>query len=122
MTRSKTGRDYFVRTNAAAMVFVVLGLGFFTITVFKPEIIPYGSLGPFGNFVKNLVDNYPQALYKGYILALALHVGEGFLTQSICSSKGITDGTTRLKWFMQTLFFGIFSLYHLLVYNPKKTK
>ncbi|XP_026209693.1 transmembrane protein 254 [Anabas testudineus] len=116
------GSDYFRRTSLFWIVAVTLGMGYFTCTVFVPEIIPFEQLGAFGTFCKHLVDNHAGIMYKGWWAAWAVHTFEAFIALKVCSNKGINNTATRYLWFIQTILFGFASLGLLLKYNPEHRK
>ncbi|KAK9541948.1 hypothetical protein VZT92_001959 [Zoarces viviparus] len=116
------GCDYFKRTSTFWIVSVILGMGYFTCIVFAPETIPFQHLGSFGSFCRHLVDNYAGLMYKGWWAAWAIHVYEAYLALRMCSTKGISDTTTRCLWFVQTFLFGFASLGLLLKYDPERPK
>ncbi|XP_045139466.1 transmembrane protein 254-like [Echinops telfairi] len=90
--------------------------------VFWPQSIPYQSLGPLGPFTQYLVDHHQTLMHNGYWLAWLIHVGESLYAMVLCKYKGITNGRTRLLWFIQTFLFGIASLSILIAYRPKHKK
>ncbi|KAJ0004943.1 hypothetical protein NQD34_011157 [Periophthalmus magnuspinnatus] len=114
--------NYFRRTSLPWMICITLSMGFFTCTVYAPEVIPYDKLGPFGTFTRYLVDNHPDILYKGWWAASGIHVFEALYSQKVCSNKGIHGLNARLLWFGQTLLFGFASLGLLLKFDPKRPK
>ncbi|XP_020791418.1 transmembrane protein 254 [Boleophthalmus pectinirostris] len=114
--------NYFRRSSVFWMSVVTVSMGFFTCTVYAPEVIPYDKLGPFGTFTKYLVDNHADILYKGWWAAFAIHVFEAVYSQKVCSDKGIHGLTARLLWFGQTFLFGFASLGILLKFDPKRPK
>ncbi|XP_077988072.1 transmembrane protein 254-like [Glandiceps talaboti] len=123
MTRNtKEQSDYFVVTPTRWIILITFGMSFFTLTCFRPDLIPYKYLGPFGTFDKYLVDNHSQLLRQGYVLAWGIHITESFLTIPMCRKRRITDVSARVKWFVQTLLFGIGSLHYLMKYKPNKMK
>ncbi|XP_034408010.1 transmembrane protein 254 [Cyclopterus lumpus] len=116
------GCDYFKRTTLFWIVFVILGMGYFTCIVFAPENIPFQHLGPFGTFCRHLVDNYSGIMYKGWWAAWAIHVIEAYVALRVCSNKGISDTATCCLWVVQTFLFGFASLGLLLKYDPERPK
>ncbi|XP_040035172.1 transmembrane protein 254-like [Gasterosteus aculeatus] len=116
------GCDYFKRTSTFWIVFVILGMGYYTWIVFAPETIPFEQLGPFGSFCRHLVDNYAGIMYKGWWASWAIHVTEAYIALRVCSNKGISDAATRFLWAVQTFLFGFASLGLLIKYDPKRPK
>ncbi|XP_037639378.1 transmembrane protein 254 [Sebastes umbrosus] len=116
------GGDYFKRTSLFWIVFVILGMGYFTCIVFAPEKIPFEYLGAFGTFCSYLVENYSGLMYKGWWAAWAIHVYEAYVALKMCRTKGINDTTTRWLWGVQTFLFGFASLGLLLKYDPERPK
>ncbi|XP_051284014.1 transmembrane protein 254 [Dicentrarchus labrax] len=116
------GGDYFKRTSLFWVVSVTLAMGFFTCTVFAPEVIPFQHLGPFGTFCRYLVDNYADIMYKGWWAAWIIHAFEAFVALRMCTDKGISSASTRCMWFGQTFLFGFASLGLLLKYDPERPK
>ncbi|XP_075790883.1 transmembrane protein 254 isoform X2 [Pelodiscus sinensis] len=93
---------YFRRTSPFWVGAIAVSLSYFAWAVFLPSTIPYHNLGPLGHLTKYLVDNHPKLLYNGI--------------------KGITDPSVQCRWFIQTFFFGVASLSHLLAYKPPPKK
>ncbi|XP_012717841.2 transmembrane protein 254 isoform X1 [Fundulus heteroclitus] len=116
------GSDYFKRTSLFWIVSVTVAAGYFSFTVFAPEKVPFGQLGPFGSFCRYLVDNHGDLMYKGWWAAFAIHVAEAVYALKVCSAKGISSPTARFLWFFQTFLFGFASLGLLLKYDPKRLK
>ncbi|XP_078459614.1 transmembrane protein 254 [Lampetra planeri] len=115
------GPQYFRRTGLGAVTAICLGLGLYTTVVLAPKSIPYESLGFFGSFLQYLTVNHYSKLYFGYYLTWIIHGVEALYTYKLASDKGLT-APTRLKWSLQTLLFGIFSLKYLNAYQPPKPK
>ncbi|XP_060549680.1 transmembrane protein 254 isoform X1 [Pantherophis guttatus] len=88
--------------------------------VLAPSRIPYDGLGPLGRFTRYLQENHKPVFHVGYAVIWLLHIGEACLSIWLCNKKGITESKTQLRWFVQTLLCGLFSLYFLLVYKPPK--
>ncbi|XP_051503969.1 transmembrane protein 254-like [Myxocyprinus asiaticus] len=109
---------YFRRSSLFWIVTVTLSLGFYTWTVFWPQDVPYGSLGPLGALAKHLVDYHYSVMYYGWWLTWVIHVCEALYALKVCSDKGIDSTSARLMWFGQTFLFGIASLSLLLKYKP----
>ncbi|KAF7652577.1 hypothetical protein LDENG_00095130 [Lucifuga dentata] len=116
------GCDYFERTRLFWIITVTISMGYFTCIVFVPEKIPYESLGLFGTFSRNLVDNHADIMYKGWVAGWIVHFFEAIIAMRLCSQKGITDTATSFLWFIQTLLFGFASLALLIKYDPKHPK
>lgn len=112
------GCSYFRRSSLLWVGIVAFSLGFFTWTVFWPQDVPYGSLGPLGALAKHLVDHHYPVLYYGWYLTWVVHVLEALYALKLCSDKGIDSTSTRLLWFAQTFLFGFASLGLLLKYKP----
>ncbi|XP_032814908.1 transmembrane protein 254 [Petromyzon marinus] len=115
------GPEYFRRTGLGAVTAISLGLGLYTAVVLAPKSIPYESLGFFGSFLQYLTVNHYGKLYFGYYLTWIIHGVEALYTYKLAGDKGLTS-STRLKWSLQTLLFGIFSLKFLNAYQPPKPK
>ncbi|XP_078721328.1 transmembrane protein 254 isoform X2 [Lampetra fluviatilis] len=115
------GPQYFRRTGLGAVTAICLGLGLYTTVVLAPKSIPYESLGFFGSFLQYLTVNHYSKLYFGYYLTWIIHGVEALYTYKLAGDKGLT-APTRLKWSLQTLLFGIFSLKYLNAYQPPKPK
>ncbi|XP_060549682.1 transmembrane protein 254-like isoform X2 [Pantherophis guttatus] len=98
--RSHDPATYFRRTRPFVVLVIVGWMLYYGCAVLAPSRIPYDGLGPLGKFTQYLQENHKPVF----------HVGK----------KGITDSKTQLRWFIQTLVCGIFSLYFLLVYKPPK--
>ncbi|XP_051897520.1 transmembrane protein 254 [Pristis pectinata] len=113
---------YFKRISFFWMAVITGSFGYFTLLMFWPQTIPYKSLGLWGNFSKYLVDKYHPHLYIGYWLAWLVHIAEALYSVKLCSDKGITSLSTRIKWAFQTFLFGITSLQLLLSYKPEQKK
>ncbi|XP_060096748.1 transmembrane protein 254-like [Heteronotia binoei] len=114
---------FFRRSRPLWMALVAAGMGYYGWAVFSPKTIPYDSLGPLGTFTSYLVENHKVWLNVGYGISWLIHVVETVYALKLCRDKGITDGSTQLRWAIQTFLFGIASLSHLLNYDPlKETK
>ncbi|XP_067277574.1 transmembrane protein 254 [Pseudorasbora parva] len=113
------GCSYFRRSSLFWVAIVGLSLGFFTWTVFWPQDVPYGSLGPLGALAKYLVDNHYPVMYYGWYLTWVVHALEALYALKLCSDKGIDNTSTRLLWFAQTFLFGLASLGLLIKYKPE---
>ncbi|XP_016371887.1 transmembrane protein 254 [Sinocyclocheilus rhinocerous] len=83
MARSD-GSSYFRRSSLFWMVVVTLSLSFFTWTVFWPQDLPYGSLGPLGALAKHLVDYHYPVLYYGWFLTWVIHLFEALFALKVC--------------------------------------
>ncbi|XP_032087421.1 transmembrane protein 254 [Thamnophis elegans] len=118
--RSHNSATYFRRTRPFFMAVIAGGMLYYGCAVFAPSIIPYDGLGPLGRFTKYLQENHKPVFHAGYGVAWLIHIGEACLSIWLCNMKGITERKTQLKWFVQTLLFGIASLNFLLVYKPPK--
>ncbi|XP_050982193.1 transmembrane protein 254 isoform X3 [Labeo rohita] len=92
------GYSYFRRSSLFWMVTVTISLSFYTWTVFWPQDVPYGSLGPLGALAKHLVDNHYPVLYYGWFLTWAIHLFEALFALKICSClDSHSDGTHSLQ-------------------------
>ncbi|XP_069467133.1 transmembrane protein 254 [Ambystoma mexicanum] len=109
---------YFRRSSLLWMVLISLSMGFFALTVFWPQHVPYQQLGPIGPFVRYLVQNHHPWLYFGFWTSWAIHVMEAVYTIRLCSVKGITDTRARSLWIVQSFLFGIASVSLLLAFKP----
>ncbi|XP_058045509.1 transmembrane protein 254 isoform X3 [Ahaetulla prasina] len=118
--RSHDPATYFRRTRPFLVVVIVGAMLYYGCAVLAPSRIPYDGLGPLGRFTQYLQENHKRVFHVGYAVAWLLHIGEACLSIWLCNKKGITDSKTQLRWFVQTLLCGIFSLYFLLVYKPPK--
>uniref|UniRef100_A0A673HQ27 Transmembrane protein 254 n=1 Tax=Sinocyclocheilus rhinocerous TaxID=307959 RepID=A0A673HQ27_9TELE len=84
MARSD-GSSYFRRSSLFWMVVVTLSLSFFTWTVFWPQDLPYGSLGPLGALAKHLVDYH----YPVWFLTWVIHLFEALFALKVCREREI---------------------------------
>ncbi|XP_052007211.1 transmembrane protein 254 isoform X2 [Xyrauchen texanus] len=75
---------YFRRSSLFWIVTVTLSLGFYTWTVFWPQDVPYGSLGPLGALAKHLVDDHYSVMYYGWWLTWVIHVFEALYALKVC--------------------------------------
>uniref|UniRef100_A0A8D0BC48 Transmembrane protein 254 n=1 Tax=Salvator merianae TaxID=96440 RepID=A0A8D0BC48_SALMN len=120
---SQRADTYFHLTRPFWMLLILFGMSYYGWAVFSPSTIPYKRIGPLGTFTKFLLENHETAFQIGYLIAWLIHIGEALYAYKLCKSKDITDSSTLTKWVLQTLLFGIASLYYLLIYKPqKKTK
>ncbi|XP_066478021.1 transmembrane protein 254 [Tiliqua scincoides] len=119
---SEDPSKYFRRTKLHWMVAIATGLAFYTWAVFAPHSFPHTYLGPFGTFMKYMIDNHNTLLKIGYVGCWLIHVAEAFISFKLFEVKGITDTVTKLKWFIQTIFFGFGSFGLLLAYDPQKRR
>merc|ERR1711894_184201 len=111
--------DYFRYPGIVWIALVPAGLSLLTVATLKPEWIPYDTLGPVGTLTLYLVKNFPSVLTGTCITAWLLHVGEAVYANQLCEEKQLSDGA-KLKWTIQTFLYGMFSLKHLVYYEPKR--
>nr|XP_033798167.1 LOW QUALITY PROTEIN: transmembrane protein 254 [Geotrypetes seraphini] len=116
------GNTYFRRVSLFWMMVVSLLLGFFTWMFFLAFKHSVHDLGPAGSFIQYLVDNHYRWLYWGFLVSWGIHIIEAFYAMKLCSVKGITNPRIQLQWVLQTLLFGITSLYLLMNYRPGQLK
>ncbi|XP_034279337.1 transmembrane protein 254 isoform X2 [Pantherophis guttatus] len=119
-SRSHDPATYFRRTRPFLAMVIVGGMLYYGCAVLAPSRIPYDGLGPLGRFTRYLQENHKPVFHVGYAVIWLLHIGEACLSIWLCNKKGITESKTQLRWFVQTLLCGLFSLYFLLVYKPPK--
>ncbi|XP_029465345.1 transmembrane protein 254 [Rhinatrema bivittatum] len=113
---------YFRRPSLFWMTVITLSMGFFMWTVFWPTQIPFQHLGPAGSLIKYLVDYHYKWLYWGFWTACGIHVAEALYSFRLCNAKGITDNQAQVQWVLQTMLFGMASLFLLQSYKPEKLK
>ncbi|KAM9804255.1 transmembrane protein 254-like [Neosynchiropus ocellatus] len=114
--------DFFRVVGFSKCITGTLINGFFTSLAFAPELLPLSYLGPLGSFLGNLVDNNSVGLVHLWWFLFGLHVAEAALALRVCTDKGIRGGAVRSLWFLQTVFFGYFSLEMLFDYHPDRPK
>uniref|UniRef100_A0A8C1L7U7 Transmembrane protein 254 n=1 Tax=Cyprinus carpio TaxID=7962 RepID=A0A8C1L7U7_CYPCA len=117
MARSDGG-SYFRRSSLFWMVVVTGFLSFYTWTVFWPQDVPYGLLGPLGALAKYFVDYHYPVMYYGWFMTWVIHLFEALFALKLCSDKGIDSTSARLMWVAQTFLFGLGSLGLLIKYKP----
>ncbi|XP_003133135.1 transmembrane protein 254 [Phacochoerus africanus] len=122
MGKATRDQTYFQRSSLFWVTIITVSFGYYTWMVFWPESIPYQSLGPLGPFTRYLLDHHHTLLHNGYWLAWLIHVVETLYAMVLCKSKGITNTSTQLLWFLQTFLFGMASLYYLITYRPRRQK
>lgn len=111
--------DFFQAANPFWYVLCDGGLLQLAVLVFYPNVMPYESLGFYGQFTKYLAYNYHTLLWSVFWIATFLHVFEAGLAIRICRQLKMSLPTT-LKWFAQTFFLGYPSLGKLKKYAQKK--
>ncbi|XP_064649787.1 transmembrane protein 254-like [Lineus longissimus] len=111
--------QYFRVAHPIWQVLILVGLTIVTLCPFRPDLIPYQYMGPFGWFVNWLNTTYPNVVFAIFVVAFILHVGEALFAIKLCQDKMI-ESPAKWKWTVQTFFFGIASLGILLKYKPKK--
>ncbi|XP_050982191.1 transmembrane protein 254 isoform X1 [Labeo rohita] len=92
------GYSYFRRSSLFWMVTVTISLSFYTWTVFWPQDVPYGSLGPLGALAKHLVDNHYPVLYYGWFLTWAIHLFEALFALKICRCELMDWSGVNYLW------------------------
>ncbi|XP_020658199.2 transmembrane protein 254 [Pogona vitticeps] len=119
---SQSPSNYFRRIHPLLIALSVLIILYANWIVFLPATIPYDCLGVLGTFSKYLVENYYKLLKTGYWLSVVSLLVEGLYAVKLCREKGITDVSTQLQWFVQTLLLGAPSLFYLLRYKRQKKR
>uniref|UniRef100_A0ACB8F875 Uncharacterized protein n=1 Tax=Sphaerodactylus townsendi TaxID=933632 RepID=A0ACB8F875_9SAUR len=122
MTANQRPDTWFRATRPVWMAVIAAGMGSSGWVVISPATIPYDYLGPLGTFTHYLVENHKLWLKVGYGIAWLIHISEALYALKLCRDKGITDPLTQFRWAVQTLLFGIASLYYLLSYKPPRKK
>ncbi|XP_062987746.1 transmembrane protein 254 [Elgaria multicarinata webbii] len=117
---SSSPSTYFQRASPFWMVLIAAGMSYYGWAVISPSTIPYDYLGPLATLTKYLVKNHNIVFQLGYVIAWMVHVWEAFYALKLCKTKGITDFSTQLWWFVQTFLFGVASLHYLLQYEPQR--
>lgn len=110
---------YFQRANPLWYIPIIGGLANFAIVTFWPSIMPFDSLGSYGQFTKYLAYNHHFSLVCGFWIAIFLHFLEAMIARRICQRLKI-DAENSSRWFVQTLFLGYVSLGKLRKYAAKK--
>ncbi|XP_042625509.1 transmembrane protein 254-like [Cyprinus carpio] len=83
MARSDGG-SYFRRSSLFWMVVVTGFLSFYTWTVFWPQDVPYGLLGPLGALAKYFVDYHYPVMYYGWFMTWVIHLFEALFALKLC--------------------------------------
>ncbi|CAF3101988.1 unnamed protein product [Rotaria socialis] len=108
-----------VRANSLWYIPIIGGLVQFAIVTFRPNLMPYEILGPYGQFTKFLAYNHHCSLVWGFWIAIGLHFLEAVIAYRICRKLHI-DAFNTIRWFLQTLSLGYVSLGKLRKYAAKK--
>ena len=114
-------KSYFEYGNPLISLAIIVGLLICHCGCYCPHIIPDQYMGPIGWLYRFLVYTHPVAIQITYHVALVVHFAEAVYSIHLMNSKGITDFSTRVKWFIQTLLFGFNSLHFLVKYKAKNT-
>ncbi|XP_060622836.2 transmembrane protein 254-like [Anolis sagrei] len=109
---------YFRRTPLILMLLIGGVNAYHAWTLFAPQTIPYDKLGPLGTLTKYLLEHYNTQLRIWFVTVWILHALWAFIVLKLCKEKGITDHTTQVRWFAQTITFGLNSLFFLWIYKP----
>ncbi|XP_008121870.1 transmembrane protein 254-like [Anolis carolinensis] len=109
---------YFRRTPLILMLMIGGTNAFHAWTFFAPQTIPYDKLGPLGTLTKYLLEHYNTPLRIWFVTIWILHTLFAFIVLKLCKEKGITDRMTQVRWFAQTVTYGLNSLFFLWIYKP----
>nr|CAB3267085.1 transmembrane protein 254-like [Phallusia mammillata] len=101
---------FFKSPHILWMFLVLAGMFLCHCGCYRPQSVPDKHMGPVGALYRLLVYTYPSAIQVIYHCALLIHFAEALYSIHLTSKYGITDKSTRFKWFVQTLLFGVFSL------------
>jgi len=71
-----------------------------------PYVIPFKSLGPFGEYSYYLISNYRLLLFIILWSIFLVHIYEAFNARQICRQLNIDQELTYL-WIIQTLIIGL---------------
>ncbi|GAV05688.1 hypothetical protein RvY_15781 [Ramazzottius varieornatus] len=105
-------KTFFQVTELKWMFLISAGLGMLVWSWLSPLTIPGPGgwyLGPLGALGQYLGVYYPAVVRAIVYLTSLVHVGEALFAVKLCRDSNLTR-TTALKWFVQTLCFGIASL------------
>ncbi|XP_031554892.1 transmembrane protein 254-like [Actinia tenebrosa] len=107
--------DFFEFASSTWYALILSAVTLFWMVCFHPDLIPYSSLGPIGNFLFYLKDNYAKALEAGFRIMVLIHATEAFASYRLCRQLKFSMKTT-MKWTIQTLFLGFASFGIILKY------
>lgn len=113
---------YFVKPNPILAAVIVFGLWLACCMCLSPHSVPSQHMwyiGEIYNFLTFRAD--PVWKWTLCIAALVVHIVESIISIHVTAKKGVTDPTTRFKWWLSTLILGIFSMRHLLKLEDEKT-
>ncbi|RDD46675.1 Transmembrane protein 254c [Trichoplax sp. H2] len=100
-------------------VTIVFGLSFFYMETYRPDLIPYKSLGPLGDPLIKLRENYLTSLDIGFKVAVGLHILEATYAFYLSRKKELPFWQ-QLFWFVQTFIIGFPSTKLIMAYKNKK--
>ncbi|CAK8690832.1 unnamed protein product [Clavelina lepadiformis] len=120
-TPEPNNSTYFRKPNIVVAVLLLAGMTMLHFGSFSPNSVPHAYLGPIGLLYTFLAFTHPWAIRSIYGFAVTGHIVGAISTLYLTKKKGISDSTTRFKWFIQTLIFGIGSSSLLKAYSLKKS-
>ena len=113
MEQNRIAKDFFVKENPWVTFIILFGLfGQIQLMALKPEILTH--FGPYGQFLYNFTQSYPNFTWNFYYYCMIIHFGEAILAFLIAGAYHQLNIKTTLKWTVNTFIHGLFSLRHLI--------
>lgn len=111
---------FFIRSTLGSYFSSMIVFAFLHIGSFCQHLLPEKYTGPGPELYDYLIDPEEHRIKTVYMILLAVHLFEASFAVRTAMHKGVTDVFTLLKWFLQTMIVGIFSLKLIRAYDPKK--
>lgn len=105
--------NYFKLTNPVVISVVCVGLYLLLMAWLDPENISPTLFGRVADLATWLGLEYNNAIKQIFLSTVAIHVSETIASVYYCQKLKL-NSTVTLAWMVQTLFLGMFSLWHLI--------
>ncbi|CAK8686324.1 unnamed protein product [Clavelina lepadiformis] len=110
---------YFKRLGVLVLLLHCVLYSVLYLAIYHRDVVPYKSLGPVGSFYHYISYTYPSIAFYVFYYFVVAHAIEGFQSMYIAHGKGVTDTVALMKWFVQTMITGRFSVVLIKAYEPK---
>ncbi|CAK8686328.1 unnamed protein product [Clavelina lepadiformis] len=115
----KISSKYFKRLGVLVLLLSCILFSVLYLAIYHRDVVPYKSLGPVGSFYHYISYTYPSIAFYVFYGLIVAHIIEGFQAMHIARKKGVKNDAALMKWFLQTLLAGRFSVMLILAYKPK---
>ncbi|XP_050703197.1 uncharacterized protein LOC126988810 [Eriocheir sinensis] len=109
----RLSEDYFRLTNPVVMSAVCVGVYLLTMAWLDPENISPTYFGRVADLATWIGTEYNNGCKQLLLSSVAIHVTEMIAALYYCDKLRL-NRTVTIAWMVQTLFFGIFSLWYLI--------